>query len=70
MEDLDSLRDGLVEGRLDRRLFVQKALALGISLPAAGVPPSWNMDLTCMTSMLVMNTHTHSALASASATAK
>src|ERR1700730_9987686 len=37
MEDLDSLRDGLVEGRLDRRLFVQKALALGISLPAAGV---------------------------------
>ena len=37
MEELDSLREALLEGRLGRRAFVQKALALGISLPAAGV---------------------------------
>lgn len=37
MEELDSLRESLLEGRLDRHTFVQKAIALGISLPAASV---------------------------------
>ena len=37
MEDLNSLRESLLEGRLGRREFLQKALALGISLPAASV---------------------------------
>jgi peptide/nickel transport system substrate-binding protein len=37
MKELDSLREELLEGRVDRRTFVQKALALGISLPAASV---------------------------------
>ena len=36
MQELDSLRESLLEGRLGRRAFMQKALALGISLPAAG----------------------------------
>jgi peptide/nickel transport system substrate-binding protein len=37
MEDLNSLRESLLEGRLGRREFLQKALALGVSLPAASV---------------------------------
>jgi peptide/nickel transport system substrate-binding protein len=37
MEDLNSLRESLLEGRLARREFLQRALALGISLPAATV---------------------------------
>ena len=36
MQELDSLRESLLEGRLGRRAFMQRALALGISLPAAG----------------------------------
>jgi hypothetical protein len=35
MENLDHLREELLDGQLDRRAFVRKALALGISLPAA-----------------------------------
>ena len=35
MEELDGLRDSLLEGRVDRRTFLQRAAALGISLPAA-----------------------------------
>jgi len=37
MEDLNTLRESLLEGRLGRREFLRKALALGISLPAASV---------------------------------
>ena len=37
MDDLNTLRDSLLEGRLDRRTFVRKAVGLGISLPAASV---------------------------------
>ena len=36
MDELNSLRDSLLEGGLGRREFLRKALALGISLPAAG----------------------------------
>ena len=36
MHELDSLRESLLEGELDRGTFLRKALALGISLPAAG----------------------------------
>ena len=36
MHELDSLRESLLEGGLGRRAFMQKALALGISLAAAG----------------------------------
>ena len=36
MQELDSLLESLLEGRLGRRAFMQKALALGISPPAAG----------------------------------
>jgi len=36
MNELDSLREALLEGELDRRTFLRRALALGISLPAAG----------------------------------
>ena len=36
MDQLENLRVALLEGQLDRRAFVRKALALGISLPAAG----------------------------------
>ena len=47
MEELDSLRAGLLEGRLDRGTFLKKAVALGISLPAASVLlASWGRGLT------------------------
>src|SRR4029077_15948403 len=36
MDDLNTLRDSLLEGRLGRRAFLAKALGLGLSLPAAG----------------------------------
>jgi len=36
MNELDTLRAALVEGDIDRRTFLRRALALGISLPAAG----------------------------------
>ena len=36
MDQLDNLRDALLDGQVDRRTFVRKALALGLSLPAAG----------------------------------
>ena len=36
MDDLNTLRDSLLEGRLGRREFLAKALGLGLSLPAAG----------------------------------
>jgi peptide/nickel transport system substrate-binding protein len=36
MHELDSLREALLEGELDRRAFLRRALALGLSLPAAG----------------------------------
>ena len=35
MDHLDDLREALLDGQLDRRTFVRRALALGISLPAA-----------------------------------
>lgn len=37
MEELDDLREALLERRLGRRAFVQRALSLGLSLPAANV---------------------------------
>jgi peptide/nickel transport system substrate-binding protein len=36
MHELDSLRESLLEGEIDRGTFLRRALALGLSLPAAG----------------------------------
>ena len=36
MHELNSLRESLLEGEIDRGTFLRKALALGFSLPAAG----------------------------------
>ena len=36
MDQLENLRVALLESELDRRTFIRKALALGLSLPAAG----------------------------------
>jgi peptide/nickel transport system substrate-binding protein len=36
MHELDRLRESLLEGEIDRRTFVRRALALGMSLSAAG----------------------------------
>src|SRR6478609_9127884 len=36
MNELDSLREALLEGEIDRRTFLRRAAALGISLSAAG----------------------------------
>ena len=45
MDQLDNLRDALLDGQVDRRTFVRKALALGLSLPAAGALLSaWDGD--------------------------
>src|SRR4051812_45352853 len=36
MHELNSLRESLLDGEIDRGTFLRRALALGISLPAAG----------------------------------
>ncbi len=47
MDSLDDLRVSLQEGHLGRREFLHRALALGISLPAAGALLSSASRPTC-----------------------